>query len=255
MAQDLPSTIGSRATSLRLRQPKPLEDPYLPRAGLFRRRRRRQHSVRALEPLVTQYDVDLIFCGHSHNYARTGAYNSAQAEGDPIALNVPHITSGGGGAPIYQSIKPIELSSRHHGMACFGVHDLRRGRENPYHDRLPGQQCATDFDLPSPYVAPSGLTISQIEQVVLNHFTNVSSGHRENQRLLYNRATKMYTGNLTITNNGDRPYRQCRRCSGRHSRTSRHWCQPGQRILPRSPNNTTNHCREPSVASISLAPA
>jgi hypothetical protein len=62
-----------------------------------------------LEPLVAQYNIDLVLSGHSHNYARTGVYSSAQMGIVPKqttykpAPGVPHITSGGGGAPIYQA--------------------------------------------------------------------------------------------------------------------------------------------------------
>ena len=38
-------------------------------------------AVRIFEPFVTQFGVDLIFSGHSHNYARAGVYNSGTGWG------------------------------------------------------------------------------------------------------------------------------------------------------------------------------
>jgi hypothetical protein len=42
----------------------------------------------ALEPLFTQYGVDLVFNGHDHDYERS------------VANGVVHIVAGGGGAPL-----------------------------------------------------------------------------------------------------------------------------------------------------------
>lgn len=42
-----------------------------------------------IQPLCTQYGVDLVFCGHNHYYARC------------LVNGVHHITVGGGGAPLY----------------------------------------------------------------------------------------------------------------------------------------------------------
>jgi predicted phosphodiesterase len=157
-------------------------------------------GVRALEPLVTQYGVDLIYCGHSHNYARTGAYTLSQAGGDQIALNVPHITSGGGGAPVYQpdmtnagsfphvitawpamEFMTFDVAGKTLTMTAYQVNNVSTSAIQPASD----------------------LTLSPIETIVLNHFTDVSSQiSAKTSGFVYNRATKLYTGNLTITNNG-----------------------------------------------------
>jgi predicted phosphodiesterase len=42
-----------------------------------------------LQPLFTQYGVDLVLTGHNHNYARA------------VVNGVQHVTNGGGGAPLY----------------------------------------------------------------------------------------------------------------------------------------------------------
>ncbi|MCP4154357.1 MAG: metallophosphoesterase family protein [bacterium] len=42
-----------------------------------------------IQPLCVQYEVDIVFCGHNHYYAR------CEVDG------VQHITVGGGGAPLY----------------------------------------------------------------------------------------------------------------------------------------------------------
>jgi predicted phosphodiesterase len=53
------------------------------------------------DPLIKQYGVDLVYAGHNHNYARCQANDTAEANGDSIALKVPYITNGGGGAGLY----------------------------------------------------------------------------------------------------------------------------------------------------------
>jgi PKD repeat protein len=44
-----------------------------------------------IQPLCTQYGVDIVFCGHNHYYAR------CEVDG------VQHVTTGGGGAPLYSA--------------------------------------------------------------------------------------------------------------------------------------------------------
>ncbi len=52
----------------------------------------------ALEPLFTQYGVDLVFNGHDHAYERS------------IANNVVYIVTRGGGAPLYEAENPNSAS-------------------------------------------------------------------------------------------------------------------------------------------------
>lgn len=167
-------------------------------------------AVRALEPLVTEYGVDLIYAGHSHNYARTGAYTASQANGDQIALNVPHITSGGGGAPIYQpdmtnansfphvitawpsfEFTTFDVEGKTMTMTAYQVNNVSTSAIQPLSTSFPAADGG------------STLSLSPIETIVLHHFTDVSSQiSAKTSGLVYNRATKLYTGNLTITNNG-----------------------------------------------------
>lgn len=156
-------------------------------------------AVRALEPLVTMYNVDLIYCGHSHNYARTGAYTLSQANNDLIALNVPHITSGGGGAPVYQPDMTNNNSYPHVITAWpafeFMSFDIEGKTMTMTAYQVNGVNTSA---LPT-----TTLNYTPIETVVVNHFTNVSPQVTATVgNLVYNRATKLYTGNLTITNNG-----------------------------------------------------
>jgi hypothetical protein len=53
-----------------------------------------------IEPLCEKYDVHLVICGHNHFYSRAKIIT---ASGDSVF----HITSGGGGAPLY----PLDASS------------------------------------------------------------------------------------------------------------------------------------------------
>jgi len=159
-------------------------------------------TVRSLESLVTQYNVDLIYSGHSHNYARTGAYNLTQANGDPIALNVPHFTSGGGGAPLYQPDMTNTGSYPHVIIAWPAFEFMTFDVEGKILT-----MTAYQVNGVSTSSLPSGtLTYSPIETTVLNHFTNVSSQvSATSTGILYSRLSKFYTTNLTITNNGTTP--------------------------------------------------
>jgi hypothetical protein len=166
--------------------------------------------------LIAQYGVDLIYCGHSHNYARTGAYNLNQAGGDPIALNVPHITSGGGGAPIYQpdmtnaksyphvitawpsfEFMTFDVEGKTLTMTAYQVNNITNlaGCTQPPAGGPWVPSCST-------YAIP-GVSVTPIETVVLNHFTNVTPQISYSASgFVYNRAAKTWTTNLTITNNG-----------------------------------------------------
>jgi len=60
-----------------------------------------------IQPLCEQYRVDIVFAGHNHYYAR------CEANG------IPHITTGGGGAPLYgpdpnYSTYVVKTSQSHH---------------------------------------------------------------------------------------------------------------------------------------------
>jgi predicted phosphodiesterase len=190
-------------------------------------------TVRQLETLVTQYAVDLIYCGHSHNYARTGAYNLTQANGDPIALNVPHITSGGGGSQTYTidlsnangfphvitgwqayEFMTFDINGKTLTMTAYQVNNAAQavntswpwvsssGTANPSILTVPatnGCLAGTSSSCPETSLTP-------IETIVLNHFTNVSSQVAATTTGYgYNRVSKLYTTNLTVTNNSASP--------------------------------------------------
>ncbi len=154
-------------------------------------------TVRALEPFITQYNVDLVYCGHSHNYARTGAYNLAQANGDEIALNVPHITSGGGGAPVYQP-DFTNKGSYPHVITAWPAFEFMTFDVEGESLTMTTYQVN---NVSTTAIQPT--TITPIETIVLNHFTNVTPQVSvTGSGLLYSRITKLFTGTMTITNNG-----------------------------------------------------
>jgi predicted phosphodiesterase len=159
-------------------------------------------NVRNLEPFVTQYGVDLIYSGHSHNYARTGAYSTAQAGGDTIALNVPHIVSGGGGAPVYQP-DMTNAGSYSHVITAWPAFEFMafdvEGKTLT--------MTAYQVNGVSPTALPSTtLNYTPIETVVLNHFTNVSPQVSvKTGGIIYNRATQLYNTSMTVTNTGSTP--------------------------------------------------
>jgi predicted phosphodiesterase len=155
-------------------------------------------NVRVLEKYVTQYGVDLIYCGHSHNYARTGAYTLAQANGDTIALNVPHITSGGGGAPVYQP-DMTNAKGYPHVITAWPAFEFMTFDVNGKDLTMTAYQVNNV----STSAMPSNLSITPIETVKLHHYTNVASQVTATvSGFTYSRATKLYSGNLIITNNG-----------------------------------------------------
>jgi predicted phosphodiesterase len=157
-------------------------------------------TARSLETLVTQYGVDMIYAGHSHNYARTGAYNLAQANNDPIALNVPHITSGGGGAPVYQP-NMTNTGSYPHVITAWPAYEFMTFDVTGKTLTMTAYQV-NNISTTAIQSAPT-LTIAPIETVVLNHFTNVSPQVSvTNSGFLYSRTSKLYFGSLTVTNNG-----------------------------------------------------
>ena len=65
----------------------------------------------AIEPLCEKYNVTIVFAGHNHYYARATVHS---ADGSAIQ----HITTGGGGAPLYKpnpfSPKIVSCKSAYH---------------------------------------------------------------------------------------------------------------------------------------------
>ena len=156
--------------------------------------------MRALEPFITQYNVELAYAGHSHNYARTGAYTLAQANGDQIALNVPHITSGGGGAPVYQPDMTNTGKFPHVITAWPAMEFMTFDIEGKTLTMTAYQVNNASITAIQP---SSALTLSPIETIVLNHFTDVSSQiSTQRTAFVYDKKSGLYTGRLIITNNG-----------------------------------------------------
>jgi hypothetical protein len=167
----------------------------------------------AATPIFQQNNVDFLYGGHSHNYARAGAYNAAQAGTDPIALNIPHMTSGGGGAPIYQPDMTNANSYPHVITAWpsneFMAFDVEGNTLTMTAYQVTGQtSTTTDYPLSTTFPANDGISghlyLEPIETTVLHHFTaNVTPQvTATTSPLIYNRATKLYSGTLTVTNNG-----------------------------------------------------
>ncbi|MGD0883744.1 MAG: metallophosphoesterase family protein [Thermodesulfovibrionales bacterium] len=150
-----------------------------------------------LDPLIRQYGVDLVLAGHSHNYVRTGVWNSAQQNGDSIVMNVPYITSGGGGAPL-GGVNLTNKSSWTHVIVADN--DFNYSTFNVNGKTLTMQSFQVN-NASTSQIQPT--TSSLIETLVLNQFTDVTSQSSvASTAFVYSRATKLYTGNLTITNNG-----------------------------------------------------
>lgn len=154
-------------------------------------------TQQALDPLIQQYNVDLVYMGHSHDYTRCEVNTSAQANGDSIVPLVPYITSGAGGAPL----DTPDLTNKdgwNHVVVGESVYQYETFN-------IQGKTLTMNvYKIPNASTSAIVTTTSApIETIVLNHFTNVTpqvSATMSN--FAYNRATKLYTGTLTITNNG-----------------------------------------------------
>ena len=156
-------------------------------------------NVRVFEPLLTQYGVDMVYCGHSHNYARTGAYTLGQANGDTLALNIPHITNGGGGAPVYQP-DMTNAKTYPHVITAWPAYEFMTFDVNGKDMTITAYQVNGVNPKAMPTAAPS---VTPIETVKLHHSTNVSSQITATPgAFVLNRATQTYNGTLTIKNNG-----------------------------------------------------
>ncbi|MBJ6724228.1 metallophosphoesterase [Geomesophilobacter sediminis] len=170
-------------------------------------------SIRALEPLLAQYNVDLTYHGHSHNYARTGAYTASQANGDQIALGVPHYTSGGGGAGQYQP-DMTNNGNYPHVITAWPANEFMTFDVNGNTMTMTAWQVtgaasnSTDYPLSSAFPGSDGnsgnLYLEKIETTVLHHFNaNVTPQvNVTTTGFLFSRATGLYTANLTVKNNG-----------------------------------------------------
>jgi hypothetical protein len=166
-------------------------------------------GVQVYESLYNQYGVDMTFSGHSHNYCRAGVYNATQqgptmSGGYPIAMNMPHITSGGGGAPIYQpdlsnaGSYPYVITA----WPCleFMTFDVEGNTLTMTSYQI---NNVTDTGTTSTPPASTNYSISPIETTVLHHYPNVTPQvSAQLGNLVYNHTTKTYNGTVTITNNG-----------------------------------------------------
>ena len=158
-------------------------------------------TARGLDTLVAQYGVDLEYSGHSHNYARAGVYNTTPT-GTTIAPNVPYITSGAGGAPLY-AVDLTNAGSYPHVLTAASTYEVMTFDVNG--NTLTATSYAVSPVSTSTYPATATTTSrSQIEQIVLHHFSVNATPQVSvsTDNIVYNRATKQFSCNMTVTNNG-----------------------------------------------------
>jgi len=154
-------------------------------------------TQQAFDPLIKQYNVDLVYMGHSHDYTRCEVNNSAQANGDSIVPLVPYITSGAGGAPL-DTPNLTNKSSWTHVVTGKSMYQYETFNIN-------GKTLTMNvYEIPNASTSAIVATNSQpLETIVLNHFTDVTPQvTATTSGLVYSRATKQYAANLTVTNNG-----------------------------------------------------
>ncbi|MGA3127930.1 MAG: metallophosphoesterase family protein [Candidatus Korobacteraceae bacterium] len=175
-------------------------------------------AMQLLDRLVTEYGVDLVFCGHSHNYARTGAYNVTQAggtntasSGSYITPGVPHITTGGGGAPIYQpNITNFTAGSYPHVLTAWPSFEFMTFNVNGPTMTMTTYQASSPFTSGTTPFETTQLTASQvklnpIETLVLNHFNQLTSGVTVTPSAVNctpGATTTTCTSGLTVKNTG-----------------------------------------------------
>ncbi len=177
------------------------------------------YAQQIMDPLVKQYNVDVVYTGHSHNYTRCGVY-STQTTSDSIVPNVPYVTEGDSGAPndavdltnatsgSSQGWRHILVADSTYSYMTFDVEGKTLTMKSysviqPNGSPITG---VTNTTTAPSYSSVTATTSVPIETVVLNHFTDVSSQvGATSTGILYSRLSKLYTTNLTITNNGAAP--------------------------------------------------
>jgi hypothetical protein len=98
-----------------------------------------------IQPLCLKYGVDVVFAGHNHYYARC------------IVNGVEHITTGGGGAPLYASDAGFPYVVKVASVYHFCEVDIK-GRELNFKAIDPGGAVIDEFARthPSPEKLPAG---------------------------------------------------------------------------------------------------
>ena len=170
--------------------------------------------------LVKMYNVDLVYMGHSHNYARCQVNNSAMANGDSIVPNVPYVTSGAGGAPL-DAIDKSNTGSWRHVVTAESVYQYETFN-------IQGKTLTMNvYKIPNASTtAIVATTSAPIETIVINHFTDVSS-----QISATTSNYRLQPGHQALHRQPDhhqqrpRPHRHDRRCPERHRR-------PAERLHP-----------------------
>ena len=177
------------------------------------------YAQQIMDPLVKQYNVDIVYTGHSHNYTRCGVY-STQSTPDSIVPNVAYVTEGDSGAPndavdltntttgSSQGWRHILLADSTYSYITFDVEGktlTMKAWSVIQSNGKPVVGVTNTSTVPS-YSSVTPTTSSLIETLVLNHFTDVSSQiSAATADIVYSRVTKTYNGSLTITNNGTLP--------------------------------------------------
>lgn len=174
------------------------------------------YAQQIMDPLVKQYNVDVVYTGHSHNYTRCGVY-STQPTADTIVPNVAYVTEGDSGAPSdavdltntttgsSQGWRHILLADSTYSYITFDVEGKTLTMKAWAVTQANGTPVVgvTNTSSAPVYSSVTPTTSSLIETLVLNHFTDVSTQFSTTiNNIVYSRATKTYNGSLTITNNG-----------------------------------------------------
>jgi hypothetical protein len=85
--------------------------------------------IQNLVPILEQYEIDLMVCGHDHDYERSAPIKNYST--NPSFPGIPYVVTGGGGATLYTTQTPRSTtqcweSSFHYTKLTF-TNDAIRG--------------------------------------------------------------------------------------------------------------------------------
>ncbi len=87
-------------------------------------------------PLIDQYEVDMVFNGHDHNYERTHPLRDREVQGD-MKNGTTYVVAAGVGAPLYQNGESY-FTKRSESIENFVVIDIDSNRMTYTAKRLDG---------------------------------------------------------------------------------------------------------------------
>ncbi len=168
------------------------------------------YAQQIMDPLVKQYNVDMVYTGHSHNYTRCGVY-STQTTTDSIVPNVAYVTEGDSGAPAdavdltnattssSQGWRHIVVADPTLSYTTFDVEGKTLTMKAYAVTQANGSPIVgvTNTTTAPSYSSVTPTTSQLIETLVLNHFTDITKSVSVSTSV-----PDYMTASVTITNSG-----------------------------------------------------